>query len=218
MCETLGWGCLKRISSGRGGLVFLYSSKLSDSESVTGSICLSQLWSTKESPRGQCSCTTSGCTQVPAVLLDSSLHIQADVGFFVSFLPSVKQTLHWTPAKNIKEVYIEVYRNNGKNGTQFLWSIKYEHLKMLFSANAKVLEDCWVWPVQLSHVIDSRPDAYCKGSSLASPTELGDRETHFSSLLHFKGTAPRHLRKALLGYKRHLKEVMKVFWSEFRVL
>jgi hypothetical protein len=54
------------------------------------------------------------------VLLDSSLHIQADVGFFVSFLPSVKQTLHWTPAKNIKEVYIEVYRNNGKNGTQFL--------------------------------------------------------------------------------------------------
>lgn len=51
--------------------------------------------------------------------LDSSLHIQADVGLFASLLPSVKQTLYLTLAKNIKEDFIHGYCDNGKNWTQF---------------------------------------------------------------------------------------------------
>lgn len=73
---------------------------------------------------------------------------------------------------------------------------------MLPSANAKILEDCLVWPVWLSHIIDNRPVAYCKGSSPTFPTELGGREAHLSSLVHFKGMAPGSLRMVLLGYKR----------------
>lgn len=64
---------------------------------------------------------------------------------------------------------------------------------MLTTANAKVLEDCLVWPVWLSHVTDNS----CKGSRPSFPKGLGDRKAHLSSSLHFRGMASRLLKKGI---------------------